>query len=87
MLILEDSLLFSTIDVPIDGDCGRASRLAVVSRHDSNKYFATRHNVLTPLAFHFTISAAIEVAVLGKVIEFFARTIEARRNIVTSIVS
>lgn len=77
----------STVDGPVDDDFGWALRVSVIARPDINKHPATSRNLLAPLALHFAVSAAVEVSVLCEVIEPLARAVEARCNVVSSIIA
>lgn len=75
------------IQNPDDAKLVRTHGCAPVMRHDIDEHATTGSDCLGPSVFQDSIGAAVEIGILGEMIEDVAWAIEAGGDIVAAIVS
>jgi hypothetical protein len=86
MFIFVGFNLGSPIDRPGNGDLERPLGITTILRNDANVNFAACRNFSTPSTFHLPVRAAIEIPILGEMVEGLSRAIEPDGDIVPAVI-
>ena len=77
--------------MPVDGPCNHdpigPKRETIIMWHDVDGDAVPGPHVCRPGVFHGPIRAAVEIGVLGEMVEGVARPVEAGSNIMAAIIS